>query len=56
MLKASPRVALLICVVRLQGLNMPYLADAYSTASRPSAANWEQAQSSLITFNPLDFA
>ena len=39
MLKASLCVALLICVVRLQGLCMPYSADAYSTTSRPSATH-----------------
>ena len=33
------RVALLICVVRLQGLCMPYSADASSTTSRPSATH-----------------
>jgi hypothetical protein len=43
MLKAMLCLALLICVLRLQGLCMPYSADAYSTASRqtlthPSAA------------------
>ena len=39
MLKASLCVALLICVVRLQGLCMPYSAAAYSTASHPSATH-----------------
>ena len=39
MLKALLCVALLICVVRLQGLCMPYSAAAYSTASRPSATH-----------------
>jgi hypothetical protein len=54
MLKTMLCVALLICVLRLQGLCMPYSADAYSTASRqtlthPSAAYPSQDFAENIT-------
>jgi len=56
MLKAMLCVALLICVLRLQGLCMPYSADAYSTASRqtlthPSAAYPSQDFAENITLS-----
>ena len=54
MLKTMLCVALLICVLRLQGLCMPYSADAYSTAFRqtlthPSAAYPSQDFAENIT-------
>jgi hypothetical protein len=32
------------------------IADALRKSEAPTTANWEQAQSSFFTFNPLDFA
>ena len=54
MLKALLCVALLICVVRLQGLCMPYSAAAYSTASRPSATH--PAAAAAFEFRSQDSA
>ena len=51
MLEAVLCVALLICFVRLQGLGMPYSADAYSTTSRQTLTHPSAAYPSLRRFS-----